>query len=159
MTKDIPSLFCSNPFKHGRPQGGGHLPPLEFEKMTSYAAVLQNTLKFSLAPSALAIYTLYFSLKRAKKRKNFRLRLRRAEKWSIFCTARRKRVNFLKRRWFCPPLEKFLRAPIGGGLSYVGGQSRRKGQCRRECKVAVEHQSSRAGPMSPCQVNFTTDQY
>ena len=100
---------------HGRPQGGqgGHLPPpLEFEKMTSYAAVLQNTLKFSLAPSALAIDTLYFSLKRAKKCKNFRLRLRRAEKCSIFCTARRKGVNFFKCRWFCPPLEKFLRAPM-----------------------------------------------
>ena len=26
--------------------------------------------------------------------------------------------------------------------TYVGGQSRRKGQCRRECKVAVEHQSN-----------------
>ena len=41
------------------PAGGGargHLPPpLEFEKMTSYAAVLQNTLKFSLAPAALEI--------------------------------------------------------------------------------------------------------
>ena len=36
-------------YNHGRPQGGargGHLPPLEFEKMTSYAAVLQNALKF-----------------------------------------------------------------------------------------------------------------
>ena len=41
--------------KHGRPQGGkGDTcpPPLEFEKMASYAAVLQNTLKFSLAPWA-----------------------------------------------------------------------------------------------------------
>ena len=46
---------------HGRPQGGvarGALaPPLEFEKMTSYTAVLQNTLKFSLAPSALSLDT------------------------------------------------------------------------------------------------------
>ena len=32
---------------------------------------------------------------------------------SIFCTARRKRVNFLKCWWFCPPLENFLRAPHG----------------------------------------------
>ena len=56
--------------------------------------------------------TLYFSLERAKKRKHFRLRLWRTEKLSIFCTARRKRDNFLKRRWFCPPLEKFLRAPM-----------------------------------------------
>ena len=99
---------------HGRPQGGGkggHLPPLEFEKMTSYAAVLRNTLKFSLAPSALAIDILYFSLKRRKKRKNFRLRLRRAEKWSIFGTARRKRVNFLKCRWFCPLWKNFCGRP------------------------------------------------
>ena len=41
----------------------GALAPLEFEKMTSYAAVLQNTLKY---PSALAIDTLYFNLKRRK---------------------------------------------------------------------------------------------
>ena len=97
--------------RRGR-QGGGTCPPLEFEKMTSYAAVQQNTLKFSLAPTALAIDTLYFSLKRAKKRKIFRLRLRRVEKWSIFSTARRKRLNFFKCRWFCPPLKKFLRAPM-----------------------------------------------
>ena len=59
---------------HGRPQGGargGHLPPLEFEKMTSYAAVLRNTLNFSLAPSALALDTLYVSLKRRKNAKIF----------------------------------------------------------------------------------------
>ena len=64
--------------------------------MTSYAAVLRNILKFSLAPPALALDTLYVSLKRREKREKFRLRLRRAEKWSIFCTARRKRVDFLK---------------------------------------------------------------
>ena len=61
---------------------GALAPPLEFEKITPYAAVLQNTLKFSLAPSALAIDALYFSLKRREKTQNFRLRLRRAEKWS-----------------------------------------------------------------------------
>ena len=84
---------------HGRPAGGGGkeaLPPLEFEKVASYAAVLQNTLNFSLAPSALAIDTLYSSLKRRKKAQIFRLRPRRAEKLSIFCMARRKRVNFFK---------------------------------------------------------------
>ena len=74
---------------HRRPEGEGNLgqltSPLEFEKMTSYAAVLQNTVKFSLAPSALALDTLYFSLKRREKNaKNFRLRLRRAGKRSIF---------------------------------------------------------------------------
>ena len=59
---------------HGRPQGGqgGTCPPWNLKKMTSYAAVLQNALKFSLAPSALAIDALYLSLKRRKKRKNFR---------------------------------------------------------------------------------------
>ena len=63
-------------------KGRGHLPthPLEFEKVASYAAVLQNTLKFSLAPPALAIHNLYLSLQRRKNRKNFRLRCRRAEK-------------------------------------------------------------------------------
>ena len=65
-------------------KGGTCPPPLEFEKMTSYAAALQNTLKFSLAPSALALDTLYFSLKRREERNHFRLRLRRTAKWSIF---------------------------------------------------------------------------
>ena len=74
-------------------------PPLEFVKMTSYTAVLRNTLKFSVAHSELALATQYFSLKRReKKRKKFRLRLRRTEKWSIYCTARQKRVDFLKCR-------------------------------------------------------------
>ena len=86
-----------SPPGHGRPQGGGqggHLPPLEFKKMTSYAAVLQNTLKFSFAPSALALDTLYFSLKRRKNAtifvcafgapKNGRFFVRRAENMSTF---------------------------------------------------------------------------
>ena len=64
---------------------GGHLPPLEFEKMTSYAAVLQNILKFSLAPSALAIDTLYFSLKCHEKTQQF----------SFAPWARRKMIDFL----------------------------------------------------------------
>ena len=75
---------------------GGALAPLEFEKMTSYAAVLQNNLNFSLAPSALAIDTLYFSLKRREKTqkkkfvcafgapKNGRFIARRAENVSTF---------------------------------------------------------------------------
>ena len=68
---------------------GDTCSPLEFEKVTSYAAVLQNTLKFS-------IDTLYFSLKRSENPNVFRLRLRRAEKWLFFCPARQKRVSFLK---------------------------------------------------------------
>ena len=51
----------------GARRGGGQLPPLEFENMTSYAAVLQGTFNLSLASSALAIDTLYFNLKQRKK--------------------------------------------------------------------------------------------
>ena len=85
---------------HGRPQGGGQgggtcPPPLEFEKMTSYAAVLQNTLELSLAPSALALDTLYFGRKTLRKNakmfvcaigapKNGRFFVRRAENVSTF---------------------------------------------------------------------------
>ena len=66
---------------------------------------------------ALAIDTIYFSLKSREKRKIFCLRLWRAEKWSILGTARqKKRVNFLMCWWFCPPLEKFLRAPMALAL-------------------------------------------
>ena len=51
------------------PQGGGKralscLPALEFERMTSYAALVRNALKFSLTLSALAVNTLEFSLKK-----------------------------------------------------------------------------------------------
>ena len=49
-------------------EGKGGLAPLEFEKVTSYAAVLQSTLKLSLAPSTLVLDTLYFSLKRREKK-------------------------------------------------------------------------------------------
>ena len=85
---------------------GGHLPPLEFEKMTSYAAVLQNTLKFSLAPTALAIDTLYFSLKRAKKCKIFRLRLWRVEKMVDFLYGAPKTCQLFKMSVVLPPLWK-----------------------------------------------------
>ena len=63
---------------------GGTYPPWNLKKkMTSYAAVVQNTLNFSLATSAFAIETLYLS-RTAQKTQKFRLRLRRAEKWLIF---------------------------------------------------------------------------
>ena len=45
----------------GARKGGTCASPWNLKKMTSYAAVLQNTLKFSLAPLVLAIDTLYFS--------------------------------------------------------------------------------------------------
>ena len=96
---------------HGRPQGGqeGHLPPpWNLKKMTSYAAVLRNTLNFWLASSALAIDTLYFNLKQRKKNAQN----------SFATSARRKMVNFLYgapktcQQWFCPPLWKnFYRSP------------------------------------------------
>ena len=49
------------------------------KNMTSYAAILRNTLKFSLAPSALAIKTLKFSLKQLKNSRFFRLSLGRTK--------------------------------------------------------------------------------
>ena len=70
--------------RSGRARGALAPPPLNLKKVTSHAAVLQNTLKFLLAPSTLAIDTVYFSLKRREKRNVFCLRLRRAEKCSIF---------------------------------------------------------------------------
>ena len=87
-------------------EGGGHLPStLKFEKMMSYAALLQNTLKFSLAPAELAIYkyTLEISSKRRKSRKDFRLSLRRAEKIND---------RLFKAFVVLSPLNKFLRAPM-----------------------------------------------
>ena len=55
-----------------------------------------------------------FQSKTSQKYKNCRLRIRCAEKWSIFCTAHRKRVNFLMCWWVCPPprlWEKFCGRP------------------------------------------------
>ena len=77
-----------------------------------------NTLKFLLAPSLLAIDTLYFSLKRRKKRNSFRLRFRLAEKWSIFCTARQKTCQHFECWWFCP----FRNIPAGAHSSYMHKQ-------------------------------------
>ena len=90
---------------------GALAPPLEFEKMTSYAAVLQNTLNFSLAPSALATDTLYFSLKRRKKRNNFRLRLRRAQKWLFFVRRAENLSTFLSVSGFAPLWKNFCGRP------------------------------------------------
>ena len=59
-------------------------PSWNLKKMTSYASLLWNTLKFSLAPSALKIKTLTQSLKCGKSAKNFLLRLWRTEKQSTF---------------------------------------------------------------------------
>ena len=93
------SLFIAQKDKncHGLPQGEdkGALAPLEFEKMTSHAAVLQNILTFSLAPWALAIDALYFSL---KHRKNAKISVCAfgAPKNGRFVARRAENVNFLK---------------------------------------------------------------
>ena len=66
---------------------------------------------------ALAIDTIYFSLKSREKRKIFCLRLWRAEKWSILGTARQKKTcQLFNVLVVLPPLEKFLRAPMALAL-------------------------------------------
>ena len=91
----------------GARRGGarGALVPLEFEKMTSYAAVLQNTLKFSLAPSVLAIDTLYFSLKHRKNAHIFVGALG-APKTGRFFVRRPKTDQLFQVVVVSPPLEK-----------------------------------------------------
>ena len=71
----------------GRGEALVPLPSLEFEKMTTYAAVLQNTLKFSRALLVLALDILYFSLKRREK----------TQKFSFAPSARRKGRSFVRR--------------------------------------------------------------
>ena len=56
--------------------------------MMSYAVPVEDTGKFSLAPSALASNALKFSLQRRKNRENFRSRLRRAKKLVVFVSLR-----------------------------------------------------------------------
>ena len=59
----------------GARRGGnlGQLPPTpNLKMMTSYAVSVQNTIKFSLAPPALASNNSKLNLKRRKIRKNFR---------------------------------------------------------------------------------------
>ena len=64
---------------------GGHLPhPWNLNKNDVICCRPAKYPNFSLAPLALAIDTLYFSLKRRKIRKNVRLRLRRAKNGQFF---------------------------------------------------------------------------
>ena len=100
---------------HRRPEGGGQpgavASPWNLKMMTSYAVFVQNTLKFSLAPSALASNTLKLSLKRRKNREKFRLRLRRAEKQVIFVSSRGFAPlwkNSCGRPWYTQVSLKFL---------------------------------------------------
>ena len=111
MPKNLPKFSphdrSLDPWAPAGGQGGGTCPPpWNLKKMTSYAAVLKNTPNFSLAPSALALDTLYFSLKRRKKRKNFRLRLRRAEKMVIFWYGAPKTCQLFKVSVVLPPSGK-----------------------------------------------------
>ena len=110
------ALKASAPMGARRGGGKGGTCPLEFEKMTSYVAVLQTTLKFSHAPLALAMDTLYVSVKSRKNAsificafgapKNGRFFVRRAENVSNFS-----RVGGFAPLWKisagaheCPPL-------------------------------------------------------
>ena len=70
--------------------GKGH-SSWNLKKMTSYAALLRNTVKTSIEPTAPEIK---LGLKRREKRENFRLRLQRVEKM----------VDFLSVGSFAPTL-------------------------------------------------------
>ena len=99
--------------RRGWQGGGGPLPPWNLKKNDVICCHPKNYPKnFARAYGARNKCPIV-QPKSPEKHKNFRLRLRHAKKWSIFCTARRKHLNFLKCRWFCPPLENFLRAPMG----------------------------------------------
>ena len=79
----------------GGGQSGAVAPPWNLKMLVSYAASVQNILKFLLAPSALASNTLKLSLRRRKIAK-------------IFVRAF---VIFVSLRGFAPS-GKFLRAPM-----------------------------------------------
>ena len=65
-------------------------------------------------------------------------------------------VYITQRRWPCIfPWTYTFTLYLRGALTSVGDQNRRKDQCHRKCKVAVQHKSRRAGRMSPCQVSAT----
>ena len=60
--------------RRGQPGAVAPPPPLTWnlKMLMSYAVPMENTLKFSLAPLALASNTLKLSLKRRNNRENFR---------------------------------------------------------------------------------------
>ena len=72
------SFVERNEHEHRRPS------QWNLKMMTSYALPVENTLKFSVAPSAPAWHALKLSLKRRKYLEKFRSRLRRAVKKIIF---------------------------------------------------------------------------
>ena len=110
-------VWCCAALAMGARRGGGALaPPWNLKKVTSYAAVLQNTPKFSLAPGARHRYHIFQS-KKPRKTQNFLFApLARRKMVDSWYGAPKKRVNFLMCWWFCPPLEKFLRAPMALAL-------------------------------------------
>ena len=134
----IPTAISGMGARRGGRQGGT-CPTLEFAKMTSYSVALQNTLKFSLVPSALAIDTLYFSLKRRKKRKIFRLRPGRAEKMVHFWYGTPKTCQIVKVSVVLPPSGKFSAGAHDLWLKYASTVLRSCGErvYRSHCECTV----------------------
>ena len=98
--------------RRGGGKGGGHLPPPGIWKNDVICCRPTKYPKFfARAFGARYIFSIFQS-KTAQKTEQFSFAPSARRKWSFFCTARRKRVNFFKCRWFCPPLEIFLRAPM-----------------------------------------------
>ena len=89
---------------HGRPQGGeGALAPLEFEKKNDVICCRPTKYpKFSLAPVALSIDTIYFNLK-LRKKKNAKLSFAlSARRQMVIFYGAAKTCQFFKCGWFCP---------------------------------------------------------
>ena len=84
----------------------GALAPLEVEKKD---VICCRPTKYS---TAFALDTLYFSLKRRKITHKFSFAPSARRKMVEFLCGAPKTCRLLKCRWFCPPLEKFLRAPM-----------------------------------------------
>ena len=96
-------------------KGGALAPPLEFEKMTSYAAVLhilnpKYPKFFARASGARHRYPIFQSTTAQKVQKfSFAPSARRKMVDILYGTL--KRFNFLKCRWFCSPLKIFCGRP------------------------------------------------
>ena len=109
---------CIKTSQSWAPTGGqrGQVPLWNLNKMTSYhsyAALLQNTLKFSLSSSALAIH-LTFSLKRRRKRKHFRCAVGAPKKLFFYLRRAEKLLTFLGFGGFAPLWNIFCGRPCFG---------------------------------------------
>ena len=92
-------LICFDGTMGARREGKGALS-LEFEKDDVICCCPTKYPKLFAAPTALTIDTLYSKLKRLK-----------TQQLLFAPSARRKKVNFLKRWWFCPMWENFCGRP------------------------------------------------